>query len=101
MGVKRMIREYLTLKKAKKIMKEFDKTLPTGVECKLEYSNSSYREWTLRIKNRYGPVRELNRKEDEIKEIINAVYDVCKRFDMSFDFHSHGLDYVYISIEVK
>jgi len=96
-----MIKEYLDYKKASKIQDKINPLLPTGVECVLTRSGHRYKETELKIQNSFGPERELSRNENDMKELINTIFDACKRFDLSFTFHSHGLDYVYISIEVK
>lgn len=96
------IKEYLDWNKAKKLKDKIDPLLPMGVECILEYKGSkSYRESELIIKNKHGATKELSRSENDMKELMNSIFDICKRFYISFTFHSHGLDYVYISIEVR
>lgn len=96
------IREYMEFKKADKIQNKLNSVLPSGVECYIiSHGKNSYRETELVIKNSYGPIKELNRNEVDIKELINIIFDACKNFHLSFTFHSHGLDYVYISVEVK
>jgi hypothetical protein len=96
-----MIKEYLDYKKASKIQDKISSLLPTGVECVLTRSGYRYKETELKIQNSCGAERELSRIENDMKELINIIFDTCKRFHLSFTFHSHGLDYVYISIKVK
>lgn len=95
------IKEYLDLRHAKKIKREFDKLLPPGVACTLTCDVDSYQPWQLKIQNKYGGVRELSEKENDIEEIISILMKACKQYHMSFTFSKHGLEYVYISIEVK
>ena len=97
-----MIRKFLTYRKAIKIQDKFNKILPFGVDCVLIRKNKeSYKEIELKIQNRFGATKQLSRRDNDIKELIGIIFDACKRFHMSFIFHSHGLDYVYISVEVK
>ena len=96
-----MIKEYLSYKKAVKIQDKISKELPTGVECLLIRNGRDYDKISLKIQNTCGGVNELSRTENDIKELINIIFDACKRFYLNFTFHSHGLDYVYIDIDVK
>ena len=96
-----MIKEYLSYKKACKIQNKMNKVLPLGIECKIIRSGRSFKKTELSIQNSGGAIAELSKKENDIKGLINIIFDACKRFYLSFTFHSHGLDYVYISVEIK
>ena len=95
------MKEYLDLRKAKALKKKFDLALPTGVECRLTYECGSYQPWTLTIKNSYGAVKELSESENDIKELLDIIHTVCRRYHCSFDYSKHGLKYIYINIEVR
>ena len=98
----KVIKEYLTFAKARQLKDKIDPLLPIGVECVLEYKGSkSYKESELKIRNKFGPIKELSRQENDMKELLINIFEICKTFYISFNFHSHGLDYVYISIEVR
>lgn len=96
-----MIKEYLDYKKAVKIQYKINPLLPQEVECVLIRRCDGIRAFELRIQNKYGAVKELSRIENDIKDLIYMIFDASKRFHLSFTFHSHGLDYVYLDVEVK
>ena len=91
----------MDFKKATQIQKKINSVLPLGVECIITHKSGKYKETELKIQNSFGSIKELSRKENDMKELIGVIFDACKSFHISFNFHSHGLDYVYISIEIK
>ena len=91
-----MIKEYLDMKKAKKIAKDIKKRL--GYEYKVIIQNKSdYRDWEININK--DSSSEIT--PEDILILIKKILESCKRYYFSFTISRYGREKVYISIDIR